>query len=303
MDTLATGHMERVRAAMERALAEQWRGEAPREPLPELVHDESSAMPRSMKLAQVRRLTISPAPAASASAVQAASPRTSDDLRIREIEVSASTFAEQRLVAALPGNPEREAFCVLQAVVAEHLTTRSASTLGVTSPRTGKGKTLVAMNLAIALAKDARRNVFLVDLDLRLPSIHTRLGVVADVGVEDCLFEGVAPAAALLSPSIDGLAVLPARRGSRNVDQTLRSSNVVALLEALKRLRPEAIIVLDLPPIADRGDAGAFEQLADALLLVVEDGVTKERDYRHVMRAVDKSKLAGIVLNKVEGGE
>ena len=41
-----------------------------------------------------------------------------------------------------------------------------------------------------------------------------------------------------------------------------------------------------------------FEQLADALLLVVEDGMTKERDYLQTMRAIDKSKLLGTVLNK-----
>jgi Mrp family chromosome partitioning ATPase len=296
--------MDKVRAAMERALAEHGLSAAPRASLSESAAGDRSAMPRSMKLAEVRRLAKPPiAPAAPGAVVAPLARETSSEcVPVREIPIAASTLVEQRLVAAIPGHPEREAFCMLQAVVIEHLRDKNMSTLGVTSPRSGAGKTFTAVNLAISLAKDARRNVLLVDLDLRRPSVHTTLGVVADLGVEDCLFEGVTPATALFSPSIDGLAVLPARRGSRNVDQILRSSNVAALLEALKQQRPEAIVVLDLPPIVDRGDAATFERLADALLLVVEDGATKERDYRRVMRAIDHSKHLCTVLNKIEAG-
>ena len=251
-------------------------------------------------LAEIARRATRPAPAASAPSAPAR-PAAVQDPRIRTVAVAAQTLAEQRLVAALAGSPEREAFCVLQAVAAKSLDDRNATTLGVTGPRTGAGKTLTAVNLAIALAKDGRRRVVLVDLDLRRPAVHTKFGVTEAPGIEDCLFEGMAAADALFSPAIDGLAVLPARGGSRNVAQIMRSSNLAELLAGLKRSRADSLFVLDLPPIADKSDAAAFEQLADTLLLVVEDGVTKEREYRHVAKAISPSKLLGTVLNRADG--
>jgi protein-tyrosine kinase len=188
----------------------------------------------------------------------------------------------------------------LQAVVAERLDERRATTLGVTSPRNCAGKTLTAVNLAISLAKDARRKVLLVDLDLRQPSVHKMFGFDARTGVEDCLFEGMAPSEPLFCPSVEGLAVLPARGGSRNVAQVLSSANLAKMLEELKRLAPSSIVIFDLPSIDERSDASAFEQIADALLVVVEDGVTTEREFRHVAGAISTAKLLGTVLNRAE---
>lgn len=300
MDEVASGQMESIRDAMELAVREQWAMEPRRDPPREGARHDASADSRPVILAKVAPSVTRPTLGTSAPPAPSARPRRSNEPRIRNVAVAASTFAEQRLVAALAGSSEREAFCVLQALAARHLDERNARTLGVTGARTGVGKTLTAVNLAICLAKDARRGVFLIDLDLRRPAVHTRFGFDVGTGVEDCLFEGVALTDSLFSPSIDGLAVLPARGGSRNVAQILRSSNLAALLDELKRLRPDAIVVLDLPPIRDRSDAVAFEQLADALLLVVEDGVTKEREYRQTVNAVSQSKLLGTVLNRVE---
>jgi Mrp family chromosome partitioning ATPase len=118
--------------------------------------------------------------------------------------------------------------------------------------------------------------------------------------VEDCLFEGSAPTDSMFCPSVEGLAVLPARGGSQNVAQILSSANLTKMLDELKRLHAGCLLVLDLPPVADGADATAFQQVADALLVVVEDGVTTEREFRRVVSAITPAKLLGTVLNRAE---
>ena len=44
------------------------------------------------------------------------------------------------------------------------------------------GKTLTAVNLAIALSKEVNQTVLLVDLDLKTPSVAATLGLKVDYG-------------------------------------------------------------------------------------------------------------------------
>lgn len=214
--------------------------------------------------------------------------------------VSAETFARNRLVAAIASNPEREAYCLLQAAIVERLAGADISVIGVTGPRNGSGKTLTAANLAISLAVDAHRDVLLVDLDLQSPGVHKLFGVTPEAGLEDCLFGGLALPDAVVSPSLDRLAVLPARGGSRAVAQIFRSPSLKTLLDTIRARYAQCLVVIDLPPTASRSDATAFEALVDGIVLVVEDGVTREAEYRRVLQSFGKSKLIGTVLNRAE---
>jgi Mrp family chromosome partitioning ATPase len=171
--------------------------------------------------------------------------------------------------------------------------------LGVTRPCSGRGKTLTAANLAISLAIDAHREVLLIDLDLENPTVHTLFGVESGVGIESCLFDGAKLGDVWFQPSINGLTVLPARGGSGAVSQVLRSSSLKASLEGIKSLCSDAVLVINLPPIADRADAAVFEQLVDCIVLVAEHGVTTETHFRQALSSIDKRKLLGTVLNNV----
>ncbi len=53
------------------------------------------------------------------------------------------------------------------------------STLAITSPGPNEGKSVTALNLAISIAREGNQDVFLIDLDMRNPSICKYLGCVA----------------------------------------------------------------------------------------------------------------------------
>src|SRR2546429_5335938 len=56
-------------------------------------------------------------------------------------------------------------------------------TLLVTSALPGEGKTFVAPNLALAIARQHERKALLIDADLRASSLHARLGAPAAPGL------------------------------------------------------------------------------------------------------------------------
>jgi Mrp family chromosome partitioning ATPase len=52
-----------------------------------------------------------------------------------------------------------------------------------------------------------------------------------------------------------------------------------------------------LPPVTNAEDARMIDALVDGVLLVIRDGVTRERDYRRVLDSIAQRKLLGTVLN------
>jgi Mrp family chromosome partitioning ATPase len=286
--------MDKVREAMELALKERWDTASPPVAPGPAASNAKSGTKRAHAAADpgdVRFMPLRPAPPP---------PRVHKPglARIRTEKTAPETLARNRLVAAIRDSRERESYCLLQGAVARKLDELGQHVLGVTGPRRARGKTLTAANLAASLVLDGQRPVVLVDLDLRAPSIARLFGVDVKPGLEECLFNGAAPEDALFSPSIEGLAVLPSRRGSRGVRQVLCSQNLKALIGRIRASWPDAVVVLDLPPIAGGIDAGLIADLADAVLLVVEDGVTREADYRRVFSALGRHTVVGTVLNK-----
>jgi Mrp family chromosome partitioning ATPase len=75
------------------------------------------------------------------------------------------------------------AYKMLRTQVLRRLGQLGANTLAVLSAVNGEGKTLTAINLAVAIAADPGHTAILVDLDLRNPSIHRRLGFEPEVDV------------------------------------------------------------------------------------------------------------------------
>ena len=119
--------------------------------------------------------------------------------------------SERILEPGAPG-PAGAAYKMLRTQVLRRLDSISANTLAILSASNGEGKTLTAINLAVAIAADMGRTALLVDLDLRNPGIHRRLGFEPTVGIEECLQERRPVFEAMVKiAGYDRLTVLPAR--------------------------------------------------------------------------------------------
>lgn len=214
------------------------------------------------------------------------------------VEVSEKTMTENRLIAGVPGHELKDAYRMLRTRVLQSMRENNWTSVAVTGPASGCGKTLTAINLAISLAMEVTHTVLLVDLDLRKPSIHEYFGYQPEVGLSDYLLNDVPINQIMFSPSIQRLVILPGREEIQNSSEMLRSPKMVALVAELKHRYPDRLVVYDLPPILAADDALAFAPYTDSMLLVAEAGGTSRDDLTKALNILKGAPVIGTVLNK-----
>ena len=216
----------------------------------------------------------------------------------RVVEVPERVLRENRLIAGVPRHELKDAYRMLRTRVLQSMRENNWSSVAVTGPASGCGKTMTAINLAISLAMEVTHTVLLVDLDLRKPSVHEYFGYKPEYGLTDYLLRDVPINQILFTPSIDRLVVLPGREYLQNSSEMLRSPKMVALVNELKNRYPDRLVIFDLPPILAADDALAFAPYTDAMLLVAEAGGTSRDDLQKALEILKSAPVIGTVLNK-----
>ncbi|MBN8279125.1 MAG: CpsD/CapB family tyrosine-protein kinase [Gammaproteobacteria bacterium] len=216
------------------------------------------------------------------------------------VEVPEKTLLDNRIIAALPEHKFKDAYRMMRTRVLQTMRNNGWTSVAVTGPASGCGKTLTAINLAVSLAMEVTHTVLLVDLDLRRPSVHKYFNYEPELGLSDYLTTDVPLHQLLFTPSIDRLVVLPGRSALPNSAEMLRSPRMVALVNEIKTRYPDRLIVFDLPPILAADDALAFSPYTDCFLMVAESGGTKKDDLQKAFEILKNTPLVGTVLNKSE---
>ncbi len=209
-----------------------------------------------------------------------------------------STLARRRIVAHRTGNAEADRFRLLRAQTLQVMGKAGLRSLCVTSPNYGDGKTTIAINLAISMALDLKQTVLLADLDLRKPCIDSYLGLQPRFGLSD-YFAGRAPVSGcLIRLPFERLVTLPAGQPVKHSSEVLGSPQMQALARELKARYPDRMIVYDMPPLLAQDDPLAFLPHVDAVLLVVQDGVTRADAVRRCLDILAPATVVGTVLNQ-----
>ncbi len=218
----------------------------------------------------------------------------------KTVEVSPQTLLENRIIAALPEHQFKDAYRMLRTRVLQTMRGNGWTSVAVTGPASGCGKTLTAINLAVSLAMEVTNTVLLVDLDLRRPTIHKYFGYEPELGLSDYLLGNSPLHQTLFTPGIDRLTILPGRNVLPNSAEMLRSPRMIALVNELKTRYPDRMIVFDLPPILAADDTLAFSPYTDCFLMVAESGGTRKEDLQKAYGILKSTPLVGTVLNKSE---
>lgn len=194
----------------------------------------------------------------------------------------------------------RQAYKMLRTQVAQRLRLNGWNSLIVTSPDAGAGKSLTAVNLAVALASEVNHTVLLVDLDLRRPSIARHFGYTPEVGLRDYLLDDEPLGNILFNPGIDRLAILPGGKPYDESSELLTAPKMVRLARELKSRYDGRIVIYDMPPLLQCDDVTAFAPNVDAALLVVEEGKTRKDELTRAVEMLHEIAVIGTVLNKAE---
>ena len=171
--------------------------------------------------------------------------------------------------------------------------------LMVTSLLENEGKSTVAVNLALALAKKHSK-VLLIDCDLRKPACHAILEhKELSCGLKDVLEGKAALADAIFCEKKSNLHLLLEAKGSPNSGDLIGSRQMAQLLQQVRQ--EYDYVILDLPPMAEVSDAESMMEHSDASLLVVRQNVAVVPAINKAVASLDggKAKLLGCVLNNV----
>lgn len=193
----------------------------------------------------------------------------------------------------------QEAYKSLRTNVMFALPGNECKCIGVTSPLAGEGKSTTAVNLAISLAQIGKR-VLLMDCDLRLPTVASKLGIRNSPGLSDFLIGEVRIDEAIRNVERYGIHVLPASSIPADPTGLLESKQMEHLFVALRR--NYEFVIVDLPPVTVVSDAMILNKCLDGYLLTVRMKQTKHRNVEDAIRAMQFAdmKILGTVLN---GGE
>lgn len=219
--------------------------------------------------------------------------------RTRSLSIPESVLRERRILTGFDSGPFADAFKILRTQVTHRMRENGWNVIGVTSPGEHEGKTLTAVNLAISLSMDVTQTVLLVDTDLRKPAIDEVFGLDGCRGLADYLLDDIPIEDLLIHPGIGRFILLPGGRAIRNSAEALTSPKMLALVEELKHRYQSRMIIFDLPPLLRTSDVLAFSPYVDALLMVVEEGMTKAEDLERALSLVkNATPVLGTVLNK-----
>ena len=214
------------------------------------------------------------------------------------IELNPVQRERERILPPGASGPMGAPYKMLRTQVLRRLDKLGVNTLAVMSAANADGKTLTAINLAIAISADQDRTALLVDLDLRNPNVHRRLGFTPKLGVEDCLDLHKPVQEAMFKVSgYDRLTLLPARERVDHSSDLLASSRTVTVVNEMRTRYANRILIFDLPPVLQADDALAFSKLVQAGLIVVGEGKSKREDVRRALTLLSDLPIVGTVLN------
>lgn len=217
----------------------------------------------------------------------------------RVVQLDPEQLRRERIIAANTSDKRAENYRQLRTQILRKLRENNWRTLAITSPNSRAGKSLTALNLAISLSLEVNQTVMLVDLDLRRSSLFQKLGVQAEYGLIDVLEGRVELNQALINPGFERLVLLPNRAGDYR-SEVLSSPQMGKLLSEIVNRYQDRFIIFDLPALLDDDDALVFAPYADAVLLVVEDGVSKRGEIERCKQLLEGTQMLGTVLNKVK---
>lgn len=176
--------------------------------------------------------------------------------------------------------------------------TEGSKVIMVTSALQCEGKSLTALNLAIALGQTDKK-VLLIDCDLRRPRLARLLNYNAPAGLSNLLMDFKFMDVALLNSEEYGIDLILAGDIPPNPAELLSSSRMKKLLENLRQRYD--YIIIDSPPVDLVVDSTELSPMCDGILFVVRVGQSERGAVIHAMKQLEyaKAKVIGFVFNGV----
>lgn len=215
----------------------------------------------------------------------------------KEVRCDFAGFAKNRIISN-EQDPVLNAYRVLRTRVLQKMDENGWKTLAVVSPGPGAGKTVTAINLAIAIGSKLGTRSTLVDLDFYRPRVSKYLGITEPPSILDYFENKQSLHDVTLRPDLPDTLIIANERVSRRGAEHLTSDKADELIARAVDTYQSRAVIFDMSPLLGCDDTIAFLPKVDCVLVVASSGQTRVNELREVTRLLDKQKIAGTILNK-----
>jgi polysaccharide chain length determinant protein (PEP-CTERM system associated) len=168
----------------------------------------------------------------------------------------------------------------------------------VISSRPKEGKTILAANLGILMAKDLRKPVLLIDGNLRNPYLSAVFSNSEPPGLSEVIRGEIPLREGIRSTGTPFLKLLPAGRSIDDPAELFESAQFKKTLEAVRQ--QFSFTLLELPDLATYTDASVVSPLTDGILVVAKLYSTRKKVLAAALERLEREKIIGFAVNNAE---
>lgn len=190
------------------------------------------------------------------------------------------------------------AYRLLRGRILQQVRAKNWSCIGIASPGPGEGKTVTTINLALAIAREKQRTVYLLDLDMRSPRVMHYLGARPTASLSRYFSEALPAGDVLFETDLERLIIAGATEPVPSASELLATSRLDVLLQSIRHRSPDALILIDLPPVMSTDEALVVAPRVDALFIVASEGRTRRDALARAIDQLGDFPVAGIISNR-----
>jgi Mrp family chromosome partitioning ATPase len=209
---------------------------------------------------------------------------------------------ESRILVPDCDGPEKpgaaDSYNMLRTRLLQRMRANGWTRIALTSPGPGEGKSVTTLNLALSIAREKHNSVFLLDLDLRNPSICRHLGLVPNVEIFRFLTGEVGPESVFFSIGIENLSLAGGLTRIEDSSDLLTTGRLEQLIDYIRSIASHPLILIDMAPALSTADVLVVAPKVDATLLVVTQGKTRRDSLVRTIESLSEYTVAGVVLNR-----
>ena len=201
---------------------------------------------------------------------------------------------EKAVISWDTSGPGGEQYRIIRTRIVQH--PNRPKIIMVSSPGSGDGKTVSAVNIAGVLSLRDNANVLLIDADFRRAGVSSALGLPSGPGLSDTLQQSCTLQEAIIrAEQFPNLYVLPAGTAETRTAELLDSEQWRSLCSTVRG--QFSFIMIDAPPIAAVADYELIQASCDGVIIVVRPEHTDRTLVSKAFELIPEGKRLGVVLN------
>ena len=196
-----------------------------------------------------------------------------------------------------PEDPASEAYRSLRTNILMRQFDKDMQVINVISTSASEGKSTTILNLGVVFSQLGKKTL-VIDLDLRLPTVHKKMKVKNKVGVTDVVTRNARFSDSLIQYA-ENLDLITSGTKIPYAAEFLQSEILKEFIYGLREIYD--VILIDCPPVGLVTDGIIVSNYCDGTLLVIASGQDERKELLRVKEQLEQTNtnITGIVMTKM----